>query len=246
MGGDEMGGDKKEFIYQKIYEQLKEQIQCGQMKPGEKLRTELELQQDYQVSRDTLRKALAKLEQDGLVDRKAALGTFVKKQKSDYQLGRMQSFTEQMHLRGVVPSSELEYIGLKSIERSDIRQKLNLGEHEKCYIVCRIRLGNGDPMAYETSYIPMRLCPDLQMHLNNESSLYKIYEEIYHHHMKVGEITLESMKSSADVQKKLMLAKDEPVLSMRCRMLLEDDTPLYYVECDYASSKYVFSLKIPR
>lgn len=241
-----MSEGKSRFHYYKVYQDIKDKIESGAIRSGEKLPTEKELQIEYQVSRDTIRKALSKLDQEGFINRKSALGTFVKQDKSDYELSYLKSFTEQMKSRGIVPSSELERIELKSDLRADIRESLRLEDREKCYVICRIRKGDGVPMAYETAYIPHRLCPDLQKHLDDQSSLYDIYENVYHLQIGSGVIRIEAEMPGAKLQEKLNLSKDSPVLFMKCLTSLADHTPLYYVECSYIGDKYFFSTKISR
>lgn len=61
-----MNTKKSDFIYLRIYEDIKKKIGDNQLKQGEKLNTEKELQQIYQISRDILRKARGKLEKEKL------------------------------------------------------------------------------------------------------------------------------------------------------------------------------------
>ena len=241
-----MAPGKEGFQYLRVYQLLQNKIQQGIVKPGEKLPTEKELQNEYQVSRDTIRKALGKLEQEGYLHRKAAVGTFVKQTKSDYELTHMKSFSEQMHSRGIQPSSELERIELRTNIKPYIQDSLKLTEHEKCYCISRTRKGDGIPMAYETAYIPYKLCPDIQRYLDDQASLYEIYENIYHLELGYGTIYLEAELPAPKLQEKLNISKDSPVLFMKCLTRLKDDTPLYYVECSYIGDKYFFSATIPR
>ena len=66
-------------LYQKISEDLKDQILTHKIEVGEKLPTELELSETYHVSRITAKRALNELEQIGLVSRTRGKGSFVKK-----------------------------------------------------------------------------------------------------------------------------------------------------------------------
>lgn len=241
-----MSENKARYQYYKVYQDIRDKIEQGFVKPGEKLSTEKELQTAYQVSRDTVRKALAKLEQEGFIHRKSALGTFVRQDKSDYALSYMKSFTEQMKSRGIVPSSELERIELKDSVKPEVKEALRLSDGEKCYVICRTRKGDGNPMAYEVTYIPYRICPDIQKYLDNQASLYDIYENVYQLQLGFGTIQLEAEMPTVKLQEKLNVSKDSPMLLMRCVMVLTDDTPLYYVECSYIGERYVFSTKIPR
>ena len=64
-------------LFQQIYTQLKKQITQGEIPVGSQITPEIELAKQYQVSRTTIRQALAKLEKDGMVKRVQGSGTFV-------------------------------------------------------------------------------------------------------------------------------------------------------------------------
>jgi GntR family transcriptional regulator len=64
-------------MYRQIAEDLRAQIESGRLKPGQKLRTELELREHYEASRNTVRDAIKWLTNLGLVETKPGQGTFV-------------------------------------------------------------------------------------------------------------------------------------------------------------------------
>ncbi len=67
---------KKELKYFQLMEEIKTQILSGDIKSGEKLPSENELSAHYQVSRQTVRKALAILENEGYIYAEHGRGTF--------------------------------------------------------------------------------------------------------------------------------------------------------------------------
>lgn len=69
----------KKRKYDELMEDLRAQILGGTIKPGEKLLSENRLAADYQVSRQTVRKALAILEEEGFVYAEHGRGTFCSK-----------------------------------------------------------------------------------------------------------------------------------------------------------------------
>lgn len=237
---------KAKYQYYKIYLHIKSQIENGDFDLGQQLPVEAELQKHYAVSRDTIRKALRELELEGFITRRAAVGTFVRQKKSDYQLSSMTSFTEQMRSRGIEPSSQLERIELRTDVKSSIREQLLMKEGDRCYVISRVRKGNGTPMAYEKTYIPYSLCPNLQKYIDEEASLYEIYEDVYHLKIGSGRIRLEAAMPNAKLQAVLGLTKESPVLYMKCLGCLTDNTPFYYVDCYYIGEKYFFSTNVFR
>lgn len=66
-------------LYVQIYNQLVEAIRSGMFKVGEKLPSEKELCQTFNVSRVPVREALCALELNGLVDSIQGVGVYVKK-----------------------------------------------------------------------------------------------------------------------------------------------------------------------
>ena len=68
-------------LYQKIYNEIKEQILSGQYPPGERIPTELEISQAYSVSRITATRAVKDLEADGYIHRIRKRGSIVNPSK---------------------------------------------------------------------------------------------------------------------------------------------------------------------
>jgi GntR family transcriptional regulator len=64
-------------MYRQIAEDLRAQIESGELRPGQQLRTELELREHYNASRNTVRDAIKWLTTLGLVETRPGQGTFV-------------------------------------------------------------------------------------------------------------------------------------------------------------------------
>ena len=66
-----------EPMYRQIADDLRQQIESGQLAPGSQLRTELELREHYEASRNTVRDALRWLITRGLIETRPGQGTYV-------------------------------------------------------------------------------------------------------------------------------------------------------------------------
>lgn len=236
-----------EFIYNRIYSDLRHRIESGELVAGARLETEMELRKRYGVSRETVRKALSMLESEGFVTRKVSAGTFVRAQKAQYAgFSFHESFTEQMRRQGRTPSSQIRSIEILTETPPQIAGALQLLEEERTYCIKRIRLADGIPMAYELAYVRQSLCPNLHTMLLDDSSLYRIYEEHYQLSMGNIEIKLEAITADASLQKLLNLKGSMAVLKMTSLMYLTDGRPLYYVICYHAGDKYEYTTTMPR
>ncbi len=60
-----------------IYENLKHDIECGDYLPGARLPSESELCHAYGVQRDTVRRALQRLVDEGIIFKRPGRGSFV-------------------------------------------------------------------------------------------------------------------------------------------------------------------------
>ena len=65
-------------LYFVIYSDLLQKIQRGELRPGDRLPNEVDMQAIYKASRAPVRQALAKLEKEGLVTRIPGKGTFIR------------------------------------------------------------------------------------------------------------------------------------------------------------------------
>lgn len=71
-------------MYRQIAENLRQQIESGKLRPGEQLRTEIELRERYGTSRNTIRDAVKWLINLGLVETRPGQGTFVVRKMNPY------------------------------------------------------------------------------------------------------------------------------------------------------------------
>ena len=98
--------DKHTPLYYQLQEAIRAKIANGTYKPDEPIPTELELQDEYSVSRETVRKAINELVMVGLVEKRRGKGTYVSRPKITHRIGRVYSSTEEVIARGMTPGTE--------------------------------------------------------------------------------------------------------------------------------------------
>lgn len=142
--------------YLQISAWLKELIQTGRYKAGEKLPSEIELSKMCGVNRNTLRQAISELASIGLLRKEKGTGTFVSEpppKELRHKLERILSTTDLMRNSGVAQSTRILEKGLE-IAADNVAQALLIGTDQKVVVVRRVRLGDGIPFIYEESYLP--------------------------------------------------------------------------------------------
>ena len=108
-------------LYKQLEDQLKEEIDTGKRKAGSRLPTENELSTTYNVSRVTVRKALAGLSELGYLDRKSGKGTFVAEKRIQRNISKgVTGFSEMCRTMGAVPGAKTIKIAIEDPTEKDM------------------------------------------------------------------------------------------------------------------------------
>lgn len=165
-------------LYHQLQEILRENIESGVWKPGDMIPSEYQLMQEYFISRNTVKKAIENLVQDGILNRVQGKGTFVSRPKFEQSLIGFYSFSKVMKERGLSPKDVIE-----SIERIKVKpriaKQLKLKEEDYVFELKRIRYAQEEPMIFETSYIPEKYCLGLSREKLEKNSLYDLMQKEY-------------------------------------------------------------------
>lgn len=155
-----MSAIKPSPLYMQLKEKIVEKIHTGQWVAGSKIPTEHQLCQEYQLSRITVRQALESLANDGYIVRQQGRGTFVSSPKIDTKLSTFYSFSQELQRHGFKQHDII--LDFRKLEADD-NTASHLGVLSFCpvFAVERLRLIDDTPYVYETSYIPVHLCPRL-------------------------------------------------------------------------------------
>lgn len=141
-------------LYKQIVNDLMEKIDGGVFKEGDKLPTETDLMEQYDVSRITVRAAIKELEDADMVERTRGKGTFVTMKRDSYAADDRESFTHSCMLSGKKPSTKVLQAGWVYPSLKDMRF-LGVREDENILQTRRLRLVDGVPTVLETnSYAP--------------------------------------------------------------------------------------------
>ena len=83
-------------LYYQLKEQIRQKILDGIYKEGDLIPSERELNDVYELSSTTIRRALNDLVQENYLERKAGKGTFVRMRKVQRDLRKVLGFTKNM------------------------------------------------------------------------------------------------------------------------------------------------------
>lgn len=164
-------------LYHELIDSLIDKIKS--MDIGQKLPSERQLCEDYNVSRTTVRSAISDLEIKGYVTRIQGSGTFVADPSSNRQnLSNYYSFTEQTKKIGKTPKSVIIEYHIE-VPPLYIQEIMGLKPKDETIIFDRLRLADDDKMMLETTYIPYKDFKQISKELLETHPLYEIFEKIY-------------------------------------------------------------------
>jgi len=231
-------------LYYQLEEQIKKSIESEELRPGDALPSERELSETYQISRMTVRQAITNLVNKGYLFREKGKGTFVTSQKFEQNLQGLTSFTEDMKARNLIPGSKLLHFEIYPADE-DIKAMLSLEDDELIYKIKRLRLANDEPIAVETSYLPVKLVPGLTPDILS-SSIYTYIEKDLELTIGHASQTVEAAIVNEEDQQHLNINKGVPVLLIQRETYLENGTPLELVRSSYRADRYKFKIDIER
>ena len=102
----------------------------------------------------TARQAVELLVRRGLVYRRPGSGTYVAPARVEHTLQRFAGFSEQMRAQGIEPGGRVLTVRLAAEDDTDARDALELRQGEPCWMVRRVRFGDGEPLVVEESHVP--------------------------------------------------------------------------------------------
>ena len=146
--------DSSSPLYHQLMQRINADIERGTYPTGSRIPPEHELEQLYQVSRVTVRRALAELTSAGLLERKQGKGTFVSIPTGTIQLKSLHSFHDSCKINKVTPSTDVIHIRETSADRDDT-EELNLPPGSRVLETLRVRRADRVPVVLERNRFSM-------------------------------------------------------------------------------------------
>lgn len=160
-------------LYYQLRRIILHMIETGELKADDRLPTEKEFCESYNISRATVRQALQELENEGYIYKVQGKGTFVATRKYPQDLLRFYSFTQEMQKLGKVPSAKVLTFKISKAS-SMLASILNISLEEEVYEFTRLRLADGEPMMLDTVFLPYRPFPGIELEDLENAQLYDI------------------------------------------------------------------------
>ncbi len=158
-------------LYMKVADSMRADIVGNVLSYGSRLPSEQQFAEYFGVDRKTLRRAIALLCDEGMLVRFQGKGTYIAERRVDYDVVAADDVDDMLRKSEMQPSSRVLY---RQVRRAGRKYGAILGidADEQVFRLVRLRLGNGEPVALQDSYIPLSVAPDAA---KVDYNIYSIY-----------------------------------------------------------------------
>ncbi|MYL47112.1 UTRA domain-containing protein [Virgibacillus halodenitrificans] len=233
-----LNNDSPQPLYQQVAGWMTENIQTKTWPKGHKLLAEEDLAKELNISRGTLRKAIALLIEKELLVQIQGKGTFVDQPKISYPFAQeLISFAESMDKRKY--HFETKVLEQTVVQPSGyVQNKLNLAENEMVLYLKRVRLIQQEPAIILENWIALDRCEGIEQENFEEISLFKAIEKSTNTKLSYGIRSFSAKALRKDEADLLHLQAHDPVLSLEQVTYGQKNIPLEYSEVLLRTDKY--------
>ncbi len=233
-------------IYQQLKEWMRDQIVTGAWSNNYKLQAEADLAVIWEVSRGTVRKAIAELADEGLLRRTHGRGTFVASDVLEQALAnRMETFSEDLIRRGIpFTTVVLE----QEIRSADAKTAGWFNTPVGTPILClkRVRLVDGEPIILLHNYVLQSHCPGIETMDFRQLRLFEVLEEHFHMEVKRGRRTFQAIPADEHVAARLDMPLAAPVMYIEQQSYLTDGAPVEVSNLWLRGDRFKLSAEVQR
>jgi GntR family transcriptional regulator len=196
---------------------LRRQIETGRLSSGERLPSEVELADAFQLSRLTVRRALGELSSEGLIERRQGIGTFVvpRKVAVQHDLSLSSSWRQRFLEEGHKSSSELLEASLAAGLPTDLAARVAPDEVPvQIFFLKRLHRVDSEPIGVTESWVPVNVAPGLIDQPLEDGSLSATLRSRYARTAANVDSTLETILASAADAQLLGTVTDVPLFAV--------------------------------
>jgi GntR family transcriptional regulator len=201
-------------LYAQLKDLLIERIENGQYESGSKIPSELVLCRELDLSRPTVRQAVAELVSEGILVIVKGRGTFVADQAEQFELQRFSAFSCSFLMM-----KELESITFDQISRREPDEEIeklfgNAVQQHGCWQIDWSIRTDSEIVGWCSSLIPVMMFPELADDLRIGKKMIDIVANKYAYLPQKGNLRMQVRSAGDDEARYLDISKRSPVIVM--------------------------------
>jgi DNA-binding GntR family transcriptional regulator len=234
------------LIYQQITGWMRQQISSGNWPEHFRLPSEIDLANELEVSRGTVRKAIRQMIDDGSLVSIHGKGTFVASSTLEQPIAeQLVGFSEALLERNIPYTTRVIRQELVVPEQR-IVSLLAAGPAAPVFLLERVRSVRQTPVAYFINQINTRRCPGIETVDFTRYRLFYTLEETYHLELGLGQRTFQAQSADERVAEMLNISSCDPVMYMEQLLYLRDGQPIEFSMVWYRGNSFRLSSLVRR
>jgi GntR family transcriptional regulator len=233
--------------YYQLANILREKILAGEFLPMDAIPSERQLEEQYNLSRPTIRQAIDLLERQGYLYRVHGRGTFVSPPKLQKGMLELTSFSEDMRNRGLEPGQRILDFGYVT-PNTKIAHQLGLSSADVQVLrIKRLRYGNEEPVGLQDSYLALEKNQLItREEIEEKGSIYAILQQKYGIYPTEADETLEVTLATPEEADLLQIPNGSPLLLNERTLWSQDRKAIEFVSILYRGDRYKYFVRLTR
>ncbi len=212
-------------LYAQLKELLSERIESGEYAPGEKIPTELALCAELELSRPTVRQAIAELVAEGLLVIMKGKGTYVSSEPPRVVLDHFSGFSFSFLAgKSIEEKQFLDYTLAKRLP-ADVASAFGKGNVPECYEIAWTYQEQTAVYAFSVSYIPQQMFPGLDESIRQGKRMIDITANRYAYLPQRVSHRIYVRPAEAEEARILDISRGTPVLVSQAVLLSRSGAP---------------------
>jgi len=229
-----------------LYEQIKRRVLAmilSWQQETERFHTDLELAEQFQVSRMTVRQAIQELVDEGYLRRVRGSGTFVCMPKIDEQFRPEMDFIDQWSASGRPLIFKVLYCAIQPASHV-VAEQLGLNEGDSVWSVLRLRTVKHVPISIDYRHIPVARVAELDPKRIEAGSLLELVGELTGG-LSHGDLKIEAGRVKPEHADYLNLMPGDPVLTRHLVYFDTQNQPVMAGISHYRADQVRYSVRVP-
>jgi GntR family transcriptional regulator len=227
--------ESQQKLYVQMFSIIREKIENREWPVGSQIPTEDELCRAYDVSKATVRMAIADLVRNGYLKKLQGKGTFVMHAMPDLGITMKTKLTEDMFGEGVIARKELLVKGVKA-PPADVKAYLKT-DGDVYYILCK-RIVDNESAYLEESFVSLESVPDIEEAEVCQTPFYEMMQQTSEKKIFKVVQMIQLTEISDDAASILKTGQGTPVLLLHRLLVAADGSPIAYTRLMGGGRKY--------
>ncbi len=218
----------KTSIYRQIASSITAAILDGRLKYNDKLPTEKELCEVFDISQTAVRMAYQTLINDRIIKRIKGKGTFVTN-RAIYSVYFQDLFLYEKWLTDAADCEAVYLLFDVVVDDHAMNRILKLKADTKCYLIHRVIKKNGNPLIYQKIYLPAPFFPNFSLQDLTQMGLFRLLEQNQSHPLQFIHNTFSPIQASSSDARILNILPDEAIYLVRSQWIDNQMNTLAYI-----------------